>query len=106
MKISKVLRALKELETAIAEVQEQLGPAYPERWEVGMVVEYLENSEWSWGEGTRGVINELGDLCAETPGSGYQVFWTHPIGPDGKVNKGYTWWTTPDDVVWIRDPEG
>ncbi len=77
-------------------------PFAPERWEVGMLIEYITDQEWSWRIGTRGRINSLGDLC-NRPGSEYQVFWVHPIGKDGKLDTKCTWWTTPNDVSYLGE---
>lgn len=78
-------------------------PKAPRRWEVGMVVQYLEDSEWAWNAGSKGVVWKLGDLCADREPSEYQVFWTHPIRENGEVYKGASFWTTPSDVRYTGE---
>lgn len=78
-------------------------PLPPERWEVGMLVEFRYTSEWAWTKGSRGRINRLREECADTPGSEYQVFYTSPLNEDGTMSDVCTWWTTPADVIYIRE---
>jgi hypothetical protein len=79
-------------------------PHHPEKWEVGMVVEYLKSSEWAWSKGTRGVVHRLYEPHIGKPGSAdYQVFWVHPLDKTGEPDFSYSWWTTPKDVTWIED---
>ena len=78
-------------------------PTPPEKWEVGMLVEFRHRSEFAWNKGTRARINRLREDCADRHGSEYQVFYTSPLNPDGTLSKDCTWWTTPADVIYIRE---
>lgn len=67
---------------------------YPDKWEVGMEVEYVRDSDDGWGpnKGERGRIIELRD--PGTPARKYQVFWVK--------NKSGIWRTTPHDVTLVE----
>ncbi len=85
----------------------RMEPVAPDRWKVGMLVEYVTDQEWSWCVGTMGVVNRVQTEYANTPGHVYQVFFVHPLhmrGPKtGEPDKQCTWWTTPKDVRYIGE---
>jgi hypothetical protein len=80
--------------------------ASPERWRLGMLVEYRATEDWKWGRGQRARVMSLDKELGDRPGSKYQVFMTSPIDKTtGRLrSRGGTFWTTPDDVIYI--PEG
>lgn len=73
-------------------------PKYPDRWKVGMTIEYTRSMEWGPRRGEKGKIVCLSSECADRDGGEYQVFWTTPIDGDG------VYWTTPKDVRWVSAP--
>lgn len=73
-------------------------PRYPAKWEVGMEVEYVRDTdEWGPQAGERGKIVRLSEDCATRRADLYQVFWV-------KVGSG-TFWTTPDQVKLVGSTE-
>lgn len=78
-------------------------PKAPERWHVGMLVEYLHNAEWAWSRGTLGRIDSFDEGTRDRPGSESQVFFVRPLREDGSLDPNCCWWTTPQDVVWIEE---
>lgn len=73
-------------------------PRYPAKWEVGMEVEYVRDTdEWGPQAGERGKIVRLSGDCATRRADLYQVFWV-------KVGSG-TFWTTPDQVKLVGSTE-
>ena len=73
-------------------------PRYPTKWEVGMEVEYVRDTdEWGPQAGERGKIVRLSEDCATRRADLYQVFWV-------KVGSG-TFWTTPDQVKLVGSTE-
>jgi hypothetical protein len=68
----------------------------PEKWKVGMLVEYVRDmGEFGPNKGDRGKIAEVRNEDERKAGDEYQVFWV-------RLSEGI-FWTTPDDVVLIED---
>lgn len=93
MKIAKELRE----EAHRLEVEAHAERPLPKKWEVGMRVRFLRDSEWAWSKGSEATVVTLSEDCKDRKGGEYQVFWTEPDGG------GATWWTTPDDVEFVTN---
>lgn len=74
----------------------------PDRWEVGMEVRYREDKDWAWAKGDTGFVCEVRDEYKDTPGNEYQVFYTTTPPCEGYPEGFGNFWTTPEDVEWIK----
>lgn len=81
-------------------LEREAGRKLPKKWEVGMRVRFLRDSEWTWGAGSEATVVELRDEYEGRPGDQYQVFYTSPDPIEGSSYHPI-WWTTPDDVELV-----
>lgn len=72
-------------------------PRFPDKWEVGMEVEYVrDQGEWGPTKGSRGKIVSFREDTKGRKAHEYQVFYVRMNG-----DRSTTFWTTPDDVKLV-----
>lgn len=90
------LQRVKDLREEADRLEREANRPMPEKWKHGMRVRFLHNKDFAWQAGSEATIIRLSKECHQRKASEYQVFWTEPDGG------GASWWTTPDDVEWVK----